>query len=212
MQITIAAATRLEIQEDRIQQKGRHNVTVLYTGVGMLASAVSLTQHALQQKPDLIIQAGIGGSFDKTILSGNVVIVKNETLGDTGVNEKMQWKDLFDMGFQKANDAPFTEKSLPNEWLKQYNILQLPEVTGVTINQITTGTASISMLQTKYGAQIESMEGASLHYVCRLLNIPFIQLRAISNYAGERDKSKWKIKEAVDNLNDVLVKMVNGDL
>jgi futalosine hydrolase len=50
------------------------------------------------------------------------------------------------------------------------------------------------------------MEGACLHYVGRTANIPFLQIRAISNYVGERDKSKWQIKEAIAALNQALLK------
>jgi futalosine hydrolase len=210
MQVTIAAATRLEIKEDTIQQISRHDIDILYTGVGLLLSAVNLTQYVLQHKPHLIIQAGIAGSLDTKLSLGDVVVVKQECLGDTGVKESGEWKDIFDMGFQQADELPFTKKYIINEWLTKYNMLQLPEVTGITINQITTHTDSIQMLQTKYGAQVESMEGASLHYVCKLFSIPFIQIRAISNYVGERDKSKWKIREAITNLNEALLKMLNG--
>lgn len=112
------------------------------------------------------------------------------------------------MGFQQADELPFSNKYIVNDWMEQYNKLSLPEVTSTTINQITTDTTVIQMLQTKYGAQTESMEGASLHYVCRLFNIPFIQIRAISNYVGERDKTKWKIKEAIQNLNESVLQLV----
>ena len=210
MQVTIAAATRLELKEDSIRQISRHHIDIVYTGVGILSSAVSLTQYALKLKPHLIIQAGIAGSFDNNINLGDVVVVQQECLGDTGVQERGEWKDIFDMGFQQANELPFNNKYIENEWSANYNILQLKEVTGVTINQVTTDQARIGMLQTKYGAQVERMEGASLHYVCKLFNIPFIQIRAISNYVGERDKRKWKIKEAVENLDEVLIRMLNG--
>jgi futalosine hydrolase len=201
MRITIAAATRLELKEDIFKQCNKHTINFFYTGVGILSSAVHLTQYALQQKPALIIQAGIAGSFDTNLHLGEIVAVKKECLGDTGVQEMGEWKDIFDMGFKQPEELPFSNKYLVNEWLHQYNMLRLPEVTGVTINQISTNAGIIKMLQTKYGAQVESMEGASLHYVCTLFNIPFIQIRAISNYVGERDKSKWKIKEAIENLN-----------
>lgn len=61
----------------------------------------------------------------------------------------------------------------------------------------------------KYDPTIESMEGAALHYVCREFNIPFIQLRAISNYVGERDKSNWKIQEAIENLNQTILRFID---
>ena len=51
------------------------------------------------------------------------------------------------------------------------------------------------------GAQIEYMEGAALHYVCLQEKIPFLQIRSLSNFAGERDKSKWVLKESIAHLN-----------
>jgi futalosine hydrolase len=53
------------------------------------------------------------------------------------------------------------------------------------------------------------MEGASLHYVGRETGIPFIQIRSISNYVGERDKSKWLLKESIEGLNKVLLQYVD---
>lgn len=208
MNITIAAATRFEIKGDLFTNIAEHNITFLYTGVGLLVSAVSLMQHALQQKPELIIQAGIAGSFSNSVQLGNVVVVKSECLGDTGVMEKEGWKDVFDMGFTQANEAPFAERNLPNNWLQKLNMVQLPAAAGVTVNQVTTTPERMTILQTKYNAEIESMEGAALHYVCRLVNIPFLQIRGISNLVGERDKSKWKIKEAIENVNKALVELL----
>ena len=56
------------------------------------------------------------------------------------------------------------------------------------------------------------MEGAALHYVCLQEKVPFIQLRAISNYVGERDKSKWKMQEAITNLHNELLKLLNQQI
>jgi len=49
------------------------------------------------------------------------------------------------------------------------------------------------------------MEGAAFFYVCLQEKAPFIQIRSISNYVGEQDKSKWEISLAVKNLNNVLL-------
>ena len=56
----------------------------------------------------------------------------------------------------------------------------------------------------------ESMEGAALHYVCLMTNVPFIQLRSISNYIGERNKKKWDMMESINNLNNSLVRIINN--
>jgi futalosine hydrolase len=39
-------------------------------------------------------------------------------------------------------------------------------------------------------------------------NIPFLQLRTISNYVEVRDKSKWNIPLAVTNLNNTLLALL----
>ena len=52
------------------------------------------------------------------------------------------------------------------------------------------------------------MEGASLHFIGRDLTIPFMQIRAVSNYVGERDKTKWKIDLAISNLHNELTKLL----
>lgn len=179
------------------------------SGVGMLASAVSLTRLVSEEKPDLIIQAGIAGCFDSDMSLGKVVVVKEEILGDLGVEEEGKWKDIFDLKLEKSNYHPFEKRKLPNPWLSTYNLLKLPELTGITVNQISTQPTRIEQLKKKYGAAVESMEGAALHFICREANIPFIQIRAISNYVGERNKAHWKMKEAIEALNEVLVKYVD---
>jgi futalosine hydrolase len=134
--------------------------------------------------------------------------VKEEILGDTGVEENGEWKDLFKTKFIAPNDAPFTNGRLINKHLSAYNQLQLPEVTALTVNEITTRKERIAQLKSIYNPTIESMEGAALHYVGNDLNIPYLQIRGLSNYIGERDKSKWKIKDAINNANHVLLSII----
>lgn len=54
------------------------------------------------------------------------------------------------------------------------------------------------------------MEGAALHYICRDVNIPFIQIRSVSNYVGERNKAHWKMKEAIYQLNETLLQYIEA--
>lgn len=179
------------------------------SGVGMLASAVSLTRLVSEEKPDLIIQIGVAGTFNLQQTLGKVVVVKDEILGDMGVEEDGKWKDLFDLKLEKSSYHPFEKRKLSNSWLTNYNLLNLPEVTAITVNEISTNQNRINQLIKKYDPQIESMEGAALHFICREANIPFLQMRAISNYVGERNKANWKMKEAIETLNESLLKYVD---
>lgn len=199
----------LEIDTLYTCESRRMKVIFHQGGVGLLANAVSLIRLIYEEKPDLIIQVGIAGCFDNTVILGNVFAVREEALGDQGVEEDGKWKDIFDLKLEKPGYPPFEKKRLPNHFLEKYNLLQLPVVNAVTINEISTRNDRIQQLAKKYEPVLESMEGAALHYVCREMNIPFLQIRAVSNYIGERNKEKWMMKEAVYNLNQTILKYVD---
>ncbi len=188
----------------------RFSVGFHESGIGLLASSVSLMKMFVQETPSLIIQVGIAGCFDKKLPLGKVFAVKDDFAGDIGVMENKVWKDLFDLKLDKANDAPYEKKSLPNPWLSQYNLLKLPTKKGVTVNTISTDKNKIDLYSGRYKATLESMEGAALHYMGRDLNIPFIQIRAVSNYVGERNKAKWNMQEAIYNLNETLLQYLDA--
>ena len=188
----------------------RFSVGFHESGIGLLASSVSLMKMFVQETPSLIIQVGIAGCFDKKIPLGKVFVVKDDFAGDIGVMENKVWKDLFDLKLDKPNDAPYEKKSLPNPWLSQYNLLKLPTKKGVTVNTISTDKNKIDLYSGRYKATLESMEGAALHYMGRDLNIPFIQIRAVSNYVGERNKAKWEMQEAIYNLNETLLQYLDA--
>ena len=188
----------------------RFSVGFHESGIGLLASSVSLMKMFVQETPSLIIQVGIAGCFDKKVPFGKVFAVKDDFAGDIGVLENKVWKDLFDLKLDKPNDAPYEKKSLPNPWLSQYNLLKLPTKKGVTVNTISTDKNKIDLYSGRYKATLESMEGAALHYMGRDLNIPFIQIRAVSNYVGERNKAKWNMQEAIYNLNETLLQYLDA--
>jgi len=216
MEILLTAATNFEIQPtinylaERDCLIGRNRFDVLITGIGIMSTAYWLTKTIHHRRPQLLIQAGVGGSYDAAFQPGSLVLVNEELTGDLGVEENNEFKDIFDMGLPQIT-TPFTGKSLLNnnsELLKQYN---LPLVKGVTINEITTRPERIKQLQQKYQPVVESMEGAAFHYIALSEKISYMQLRAVSNMVGERDKSKWKMKEAIQLLNEKLIEIVNSE-
>ena len=156
------------------------------------------------KRPDLIIQAGIAGCFDTSIPLGTVVVVKKEIIADQAVIQGKEWKTLFDLELLPVNQHPYT-----NRWLiNKSDILRkikLKKVTAISINEISTSPQKINWYKELFEPVTESMEGAALHYVALMENIPFLQIRSISNEIGERDKTKWKFTEAINSLNKQLI-------
>jgi futalosine hydrolase len=217
MYILLTAATDFEIQPainflaERDCLIGENEVDILITGIGSMSTAYWLTKAIDQRRPDYLIQAGVAGSFSDAYPPGSLVLVSEEVTGDLGVEEYDEFKDVFDMGLPQIN-APYIDKSLINPDAASLERYKLPLVKAVTINEITTRTTRIEQLQQKYQPVVESMEGAAFHYIALIEKIPFMQLRAVSNKVGERDKTKWKMKEAIQVLNEQLIKIVSGEL
>jgi futalosine hydrolase len=141
---------------------------------------------------------------------GDVVAVKEEIMGDLGVMEGHDtWNDIFELKLADPNLFPFKSGKLPNPHHKLFQKINLPLVSAVSVNEITTSPKKIHQLIEQYAPAIESMEGAAFHYVCLNEGIPFIQIRSISNRIGERDKSQWQMNKAIENLQNTLISLIN---
>jgi futalosine hydrolase len=216
MPILVCAATAFEIQQATsfIQQnKLQNKITVLITGIGLTATTYRLTKQVLTSSPKLIIQAGIAGSLNPNLPLSKTVVVKQDSIGDLGVFENKQFKNIFELGLIEKNNSPWQNEKLLNTNTDLLKITGLQIVDSVSIQEITTDRNRIDYYKNTLGAEIETMEGAALHYIGLMENIPFLQLRTISNYAGERNKTKWKLQESIEQLNvelqQLLIKLLH---
>jgi futalosine hydrolase len=204
MSILIVAATELEIapfiQLDL-------PVDILITGVGAPAAIYQLQKKLQEKKYKSVIQAGIAGSFTDSLALGDTVIVERDCFADIGINEQGIFTYIFETNLANKNEFPYIDGWLVNDKLVKEKV-PLPLVSAVTINTISDSITQKNMLLQKFAAQIETMEGAALHFVCLQEKVNFLQLRSISNEVGERNKLKWKMKEAILNLNKELVKLL----
>lgn len=184
-------------------------VQTAVTGVGLLPSTYAIMQLIGKSKPDLVIQMGIAGSFNPSLELGTAVTVEREILADIGVFEKDGYRDVFELGLAEKNMPPFEQGAIVNHHENLIEAASLPAVSAVSVNEISTHPLKITLFAEKYKTGIESMEGAALHYVCALQEISFIQIRGISNLVGERDKSKWKIPEALLAATNACINLIN---
>jgi futalosine hydrolase len=222
LKILLVAATVFEIapvlewlkknfQEDEAGVFHREALTVfpLVTGIGVTATACHLGKILGTYTPDLAINVGIAGAFDRSFPLGAVVHVVSERFGDLGVEEADgRFTDLFELGFISDNQAPFTDRLLHNPKADQASFL--PVVHGLTVQKVHGFQHSIEMMRQKYPeVQIESMEGAAFFYVCLVEGISFLEIRSISNYVEPRNRAAWQIPLAIQNLNNTIETMLN---
>ncbi len=211
MKMLIVAATESEIAIFRnylTQNTGKHEIDTLITGVGSIATAFAVTKALTEHKYDFLLQAGVGGSFNKSIALGELVLVTTEKYGDLGAEDHDNYLDIFDMGLIAPDVAPHAEGTLKTPLHPLLERIQLKRTNGLTINLVSGNEKTIAHRSTTYNCDVESMEGAAFHYVCLQMGVPFAQVRAISNYVIPRDKSQWQMKDAIINLNKWLLGFV----
>ena len=203
MKILLISATKNEIPFfDPLDS----NMDVLITGAGIASTLYHLQKRIHQIDYDLIVQAGIAGSFSNELQPGETVVVKLDTFGDLGIDEDQQFHSLFNKDLADKDAFPFSDGWLMNS-SELINSLPCKKVKAITVNNVTNSVIINQNRVSVFNADIETMEGAALHYVCLQENIPFLQLRTISNQVGIRDKAQWNLSGSVANLNTALHKL-----
>jgi futalosine hydrolase len=120
------------------------------------------------------------------------------------------WRDIHDMKLADPDGFPYQEKLLRNPHDALLKASRLPAVRAVSVNCVTTDKLMIRRLSDTYSPDVESMEGAAFHYVCLQEGVPFLQLRGISNLIGDRDKDRWQMQQALENVQAALIRFLNN--
>ncbi len=186
---------------------GQRAVRLVVTGPGVANTVHGLTVAIAAKTPGLILQTGCGGGFSEAGLkNGDVAIASKEIdihLGlEPGCPEDvvgvLEFPVIKKPGREIFNCYPV------DEWECCRAVKELKaDLTGsdanvfwgpfITVATITASYARSACLYRQYGALVENMEGAGAAHVAALYEIPFIEIRAISNQVGDRDKSRWDL-------------------
>lgn len=201
MKILVVAATSLELDYiNSIQISGKNQILKKVLGVGQVPTTYNLLNNIESLTPDLIIQIGIAGSFLNDCTLGEVYAVGEEYMADLGVVENATFQSIFDLKLMNENQSPFINRKLINPHQHLFQKTNLKKVSAISVNEISTSRERINYYKQQYNPVLESMEGAAFHYCCIMKNIPFIQLRGVSNYVGERNKNNWRIEASLEAL------------
>jgi futalosine hydrolase len=213
--IYIVAATELELNplKTNLQAKAANpnlfplvfnncSIHFFVHGVGGLRTSYALSTI---NDADLMIQIGIAGSYHDDLPLGSCVEVINDQMGDEGAEDGERLLDMDDLGFASKDEKYFTNGILCNINLNE-TVLQ--KASSITVNMVGGTQRTIDLRKAKYNPMLETMEGAYFFYHALNRGIDFLQLRGISNFVTVRDKSTWKIKEAIKNVNEAALKFL----
>jgi futalosine hydrolase len=178
-----------------------HDVDVLTTGVGMVPTAARVSQRLSADGYDLALNVGVCGSFDPTLAPGMVVHVISDRLPELGAEDGDAFLTAEEIGLVGHDEAPFTAGALVNARPPRLPTLaSLPQACGITVNTVHGRDTSIAAIVQRCRPQVESMEGAAFMYACLIHDLPFAQIRAISNVVERRNRNAWKLSNALEAL------------
>lgn len=200
MRILLTAPTAFEVNPTDLPSG---SWTFVESGVGVPATLFRL-QEAWQANPfDLLIQAGVAGSFNPNYSPGAVGWVEHDQFEGLGLSQAGVFTPLAESYLNRGSYP-----NEPNGWIRaslpEGFIPDLPAWRGLTVAEVTDNPITAENRQRQTGADIETMEGAAAHYLGFRLGIPVLQIRAISNQVGNRDVTTWKLAEAIEALHQQL--------
>ncbi len=193
---TLGAETARSARTCRYLLPGR-TIDVLTTGVGMVPAAAWCSRLLAGTRYDAALNVGVCGSFDPALAPGQVVHVVSDRLAELGAEDGDAFLNPGELNLAVedvvVNDAPPRSAALA----------RLPTVSGITVNTVHGSERTIAEIVRRFNPQVESMEGAAFMYACRIADVPFAQVRAVSNRVERRSRARWKLAEAIASLGAV---------
>jgi futalosine hydrolase len=173
----------------------RAGVETLTTGIGPIDAAIRVSRALAAKRYDVVVNAGIAGAFPGAAAVGDGVVVGEE---------------LYELRLESGGPLALPPGNLVAErvpadaqLIEAVTALGFPLVRGITVSRVTSTDATAQRLR-DLGAEVETMEGFAVLRAAQLANTPAIEVRGISNVAGNREASAWDFKAGVAGLRRVL--------
>jgi len=209
----ILVMTAVDAERDAVLRglKGDDRFELKVAGVGPVAAAISTTTELTSGEYRLVISAGIAGGFEGRAEIGDVVVATEIVAADLGVETPEGFSSVDELGFGTSRvqaDKPSTDRAVSALKAAGIAVSYGPIVTVSTA----TGTAATAarLADRVPGVVAEGMEGYGVAAAAHAKGIPALEIRAISNRVGPRDRSAWRIGDALRSLEAAFDQLTEG--
>ncbi len=204
----ILIATAVQAERNAILQAlpyhARERYEVIIVGVGPASAAAETAAHLALHSDEygLVISAGIGGGFAPHAPIGSIVLADQMIAADLG-------SETPDQGFITVDELGFGHSTLQSDRSSTQTVAAALQAATIPVHvgsvltvSTTTGSAetTTALLQRIPNAAAEGMEGFGVALAANLFDLPVMELRAISNTVGPRDRDSWRIPDALKSL------------
>ena len=199
------------------------DVVLAVGGMGKVNAAHAATVLVERHAPEAVIVFGVGGAYPSSGAKvGDIALAREEIAGDEGVLMRDGFRDTRFIGIPLITTVSSTmyntfpaPLSLFQSALKALQSSFGPggtvhAGTFVTLSACTGTNERARELEQRYHGLCENMEGAAVAQVAALHNIPWLEVRGISNIVEDRDLEKWDIPRAAGSAQKAVVSILEG--
>ncbi|CAM5653907.1 futalosine hydrolase [Streptomyces aurantiogriseus] len=181
---------------------------LLAAGVGPALAAAStataLTSAALAGTPyDLVVSTGIAGGFAPDAPLGSLVVADEITAADLGAETADGFLPVTELGFGAITHRPppaLVRQTATATGARTGTVLTVSTVTG-------TAARAAALRERHPRALAEAMEGFGVAEAAAAHGTPVLEIRAVSNAVGPRDRAAWRIGAALAALTTAFGKL-----
>ncbi|MER5395739.1 futalosine hydrolase [Streptomyces sp. NPDC002599] len=207
----VAAASSGTAREIRLpgatlHRTGGHDLLAAGVGPALAAASVSaaLTAAALGGTPyRLVVCAGIAGGFQPDAPVGSLVVADDIVAADLGAEAPEGFLPVTELGFGTVSHRP------PKSLVREAAAVTAGRVgTVLTVSTVTGSAARAAELRARHPrALAEAMEGFGVAEAAAAHGVPVLEIRAVSNPVGPRDRAAWRIGDALAALTGAFGKL-----
>jgi futalosine hydrolase len=185
-------------------------IKIVVTGPGIVNTVQAITACVENARPSLILQAGCGGGFKQLgMANGDIAVATAEVDVHLGIetgkhnapflelpfpvleSDCKALKEYYPLDLNMADTAFLRLKAVFGP--KGIGVFKGPFITGSTV---TGSEERAAFLFKAFSPCIESMEGAGAAFLSHYYQLPFLEIRCVSNMVGKRDLSQWDLSLA----------------
>lgn len=188
-----------------------HQIILVQSGIGKVASACATTLLIKEFNPDYVINTGSAGGFDKELNIGDIVIADKLTHHDVNVTH---------FGYELGQVPQMPAYYASDETLLKIAIQAIDVLTDVKVKTglVCTGDSFIGsdeaaeLVKTNFTeAKAVEMEGAAIAQTAYMMNTPFLIIRSLSDIAGKTSTMSFEayLEIAAKNSASFVIEMIN---
>ncbi|MFC6596401.1 futalosine hydrolase [Kitasatospora paranensis] len=183
-------------------------VDVLAGGVGPAAAAAAASAALGAHRYRLVVSAGIAGGFAPAAPVGSTLVASEIVAADLGAQTPEGFQDVEALGFGSVRHRP-----APAAVALAAGALGAAVGPVLTVATVTGGAARAAELAARHpGVVGEAMEGHGVAEAAARFGVPCLEIRTVSNPVGPRDRSAWRIGEALAALERAFAALPHPEL